>query len=374
MVTDLAQSQQAGSSDEVSVVGLMNSLLRQRRLIIGVMGTVVFAVMVWTFARPRTYTAAASFLPQSSESRVSGLAGVAAQFGVAIPMDQSGQSPQFYADLIRSRRVLAALVDTTYGVRDAGVAREATLADVLGIRERSARVRRELTMLALSARIIVLVDVETNVVTVQVATTDAELSLQLVQNLLRLVSAFNLESRQTQGRAERRFVESTVEQARGELRASEDRLQEFLQRNREFRNSPELLFGYDRLQRDVALRQQVAVSLAQSYEQARIAEVRNTPVVTVVEQPEAPVIPDRRRLLLKGLLALLGGGVLGAFLALGRDLFIRSSSSEPDEYTEFVALRRAASRDLVRASSVTTRPLRAAWHWLAARRGPRSKE
>jgi uncharacterized protein involved in exopolysaccharide biosynthesis len=59
----------------------------------------------------------------------------------------------------------------------------------------------------------------------------------------------------------------------------------------------------------------VVSALAQNYGQARIDEVRDIPVITIVEAPEAPALPDSRMLLLRGLLALVARALLGALLA-----------------------------------------------------------
>jgi uncharacterized protein involved in exopolysaccharide biosynthesis len=76
-----------------------------------------------------------------------------------------------------------------------------------------------------------------------------------------------------------------------------------------------LSFVYDRLVNNVTLRQQIYTSVAQAYEQARIDEVRDTPVITVVEAPLLPAKPDPRpffRMLVAGLLiALVVARVLG---------------------------------------------------------------
>jgi uncharacterized protein involved in exopolysaccharide biosynthesis len=108
------------------------------------------------------------------------------------------------------------------------------------------------------------------------------------------VDSFNLKSRQSQASQERRFTEQRLTQAQADKRQAEDELQAFLQRNRDFRSSPQLSFAYDRLADNVSLRQQLYTTLAQSYEQARIEEVRDTPVITIVEPPMLPARPDPR--------------------------------------------------------------------------------
>jgi uncharacterized protein involved in exopolysaccharide biosynthesis len=173
------------------------------------------------------------------------------------------------------------------------------------------------------------IDAKTSVVRLSIWTRSPDLSEQVVQRIMGLVNAFNLRQRQSQASKERRFIEGRLAEAKTELRAEEDVLQAFLQRNREYRNSAQLLFEHDRLEREVNLRQQTVTQLAQAFEVARIDEVRNTPVITIVEQPIVPPEPDPRRLLLKGLLALIGGGVLSAILAVGHETMERLAQDEP---------------------------------------------
>ena len=95
-------------------------------------------------------------------------------------------------------------------------------------------------------------------------------------------------------------------------------MENFLLANRDFRHSPTLSLRYDRIQRDVTLRQQILLALTQSYENLRVREFRNTPVLTIVDSPKAPVRPNARRLVLKAILGILVGftiAVLYVFLA-----------------------------------------------------------
>ena len=191
-------------------------------------------------------------------------------------------------------------------------------------------------------------DIKTGVVTLEVEAPAADLAEQLVRHALDLVNAFNLRTRQSQAAAEREFVENRADEAQRDLRAAEDRLQGFLTANRTYTSSPQLQFQYGRLERDLQMRQDVYSKLVQAYEQARIDEVRNTPVITIVEAPIRPVKPDSRRLVLKALLALFLGGFAGILIALYRQAMLRTSDESPDQYAEFVRLRAALGAELRR--------------------------
>ena len=133
-------------------------------------------------------------------------------------------------------------------------------------------------------------------------------------------------------------MEAQAGEAERALREAEDRLQGFLQRNRVI-SSPDLGFEHDRLQRQVTLRQQVYTSLVQNQEEARIREVRDTPVITVLENPRLPVVSEPRRSVLKGILGGLAGGLLGAmiaFLAEGVSRARRQSSGEAREFFQLM--------------------------------------
>jgi tyrosine-protein kinase Etk/Wzc len=117
------------------------------------------------------------------------------------------------------------------------------------------------------------------------------------------------------------------------------------------------MFQQDRLRRDVTMRQQLYTSLAESYEHAKIDEVRDTPVITIVERPDLPVRPDPRGLIKWGLVSLLAGFLLGAGLAWLADGVQRARVEDPAEYDEFAQLRRRSTEDLL----LPWRRLRRVW-------------
>jgi tyrosine-protein kinase Etk/Wzc len=342
---DRARDTPARTSDPLSLLRLLNAVLRGRALIVGTALAVAAAVVTFGLALPRKYSATASFVPQGS-SAASNLTGIAAQFGISVQGGEDTQSPQFYVDLVSSRLILRDVVDTTYLFHADAGARRGTLADFFGVPARAPALRREEAIDHLRRHLSTTVAPKTGVITLTVSTSDAELSSQIARRVLTLLNRFNLETRQSQAAAERRFTERRLAEVRGDLRAAENRLQEFLQRNRLYRDAPELQFQQERLSRDVVLQQQLYNSLAQAYEQAKLDEVRDTPVITVIEQPEAPVRPDRRHLIEKGLLGIVAGALLGLIVVVGGYVLRASGETDSDEAEEFAALRRAALDDL----------------------------
>ncbi len=326
----------ASAQPSLSFVDIATVLLRHRRLLVALPASLLVLTVGLSLLRPRSYTASASFIGRGSERSASSVAGLAAQFGLAVSSATPGQSPEFYADLIRSRAVLDTVAMMPYAV---GRSTEA-LWRVLGTGGQTAAEQRDNVVEALGKITSVETDRLTGIVSLGVTTTSPALSQQIAANILTGVNAFNLKRRQTQAAAERRFVEERLRVAQGELRAREDRLEQFLQGNRSYQGSPTLQLSYDRLHREVEMLQTVVTSLTQSFEQARIEEVRNLPVITVIDQPAVPTRPNGRGTVRRGLLALVLGTLAAVFLAFGLDYTRRTRVSNPERFEELDRMRR----------------------------------
>ena len=282
-------------------------LSRNRRLAVGLPLVLAFCTGAISLVLPRWYSASASFRPQSGAGGAARLAGLAAQFGVTVPLDDQGESPDFYAELLRSRAVIVPVVQAP--LLDG--ATEDTLSPDLvahyGIRTKNRELAVDRAVRRLLSRLEVSTAAKTGIVRLRVKDRDGRSAAAIAQRLLDQVSIFNLKNRQSRSRQERQFIEKRMSDLSAELRGAEDAVTVFLRGNREYRGSPQLSFEYDRLQRQVSTRQQAYGSMMQDFERARIGEVRDTPVITTIDLPFPPLRPDSRQIVLKCILAALVG-------------------------------------------------------------------
>jgi uncharacterized protein involved in exopolysaccharide biosynthesis len=277
-------------------------------LIAGVFGA------AWQLFLPVRYTAYASFIGQSKRG-ASPLAGFAAQFGLTGIAADGAQSPQFFDDLVTSPGVLRDVVTSQYNFIENGRPRAGTLVDIydLDSREKTPEaVRVENAVKHLNKQISTSLAPKTGLISLMVKAPNPDLAVQILNAIIQKVDAVNLRLRQTQAQADRQFAELRVGELRAELHAAEDRLQDFMQSNKDFRSSPRQTIEHDRLDREVEMRQQVYGSMAAAYEQDRIESVRDNPVVTIVDAPIRPAKPDSKGVG-KGLVI---GAVLGGLLTL----------------------------------------------------------
>jgi len=334
----------AGAFEEApaSFVGTLTSVLRHRRLILRVSLLSAILVAVGILSKDRTFSTRASLMPQARR-QVQGLSGLAAQFGLAVPVSDGAQSPAFYVDLLGSRQLLGDVVMTRFRVGNAS--RDTLLAHYLGAVGADSAETRERGFLEIRNLLSVSSNSKTGVITLTVTTRDAILSADIAARLLVLLDEFNQERRRSQATAERLFTERRLEEVRRELREAEARQLQFLEKNRNFSGSAELRFEQDRLEREVVMRQQVYTSLAQAHEQARIEEVRDTPVISVVELPTVAALPDGRGLVRYTAIAFVLVACAAAAVVVGRELVIPSTRGG-DEVGTFMAEWRLALDDL----------------------------
>lgn len=327
---------------DVSFYGFLSAVIRNGKLVVGCAVTGAVLVSSLTLLR-KNYIASSSFTPQVSENAAGRFAGLAAQIGLNIGNVSGEESISFYAELVRSRELLTQVALTRYLCSkhlSQGDAAQGTIVELYRIKGDTPGEQLLNAVEFLDRKITVTTDLKAGLITVETEARCSDLAVQVNRRILDLVNDFNLKKRQSQASAERQFVETRLDQAREELATAEGDLRRFLEQNRRYQDAPQLAFEMARLQRTVDLRQQVYTSLAQSFEQARIEEVRNTPVITVVDQPEGSARLGRSiaRAVVAGMIL---GGLFGAVVAFVRGYAALERSNNPTQYAEFRKLREA---------------------------------
>jgi uncharacterized protein involved in exopolysaccharide biosynthesis len=336
---------------ELSLMDVATALLRARRLILTFAVLGGLAGLAAGLLSPRLYTSAAIIVPQSTEnSAASGLALAASQFGIRVPTSGGGWGPPVFVELLRSRSLLEPIALDTVVVAEEGNRRVA-LADLLEVKASGSALRRERAIAALRRHVTPTENKRLSAVHLSVSTEWPSVSLLLAQRLVREVNKFILEKRRSQAASERQFVEAQASAAERELRAAENRLQSFLQQNA-IVTSPQLGFQRDRLQREVTLRQQVYASLAQNREDARIREVRDTPVITILEPPALAVVGEPRNTVKKAVLGGFAGVMIALLLAYPLRALATARRESPERSQEFFQLLDEATPRFLRRPSL----------------------
>ena len=331
--------------DQISVAALATAIARNRVLICGTAIVCGLAGGLHALTRPATYSATGWFKPQSQQSQSQALAGLASQFGLALPLAGGGGSPKDSADLAVSREILLPVTQARYSYHVGSKLVSGTLVDIYSPGAQPEGLRRESAIAKLTKQVSTTVS-KTGAVALKVTTADPGLSQALNANIMAELDSLELRTQQGRATPERIFIEQRVALAEDSLHQAENRLAAFLEANRQV-TTPQLQLERDRLNRDVSMRQQLYTSLVQAYQTARIDEVRNIPAITILEMPELPFARDSRRIGATTGIALALGLILGLFVAFLRDTWnhlrriTNSTESGADALDDSTPARRA---------------------------------
>jgi uncharacterized protein involved in exopolysaccharide biosynthesis len=331
------------NTNALSAFALATLLMDRRRLILysALLGAVFAAA--YAFTKRPAFTSSGSFVAQGGDASRANIANLAGQFGLNLGSAAGGQtlSPDYYVMLLKSRVLLRRVVRDSFAVAERGGERVPFL-DLFEVPGDGGR-REERGMQELSRRVQTGFTKTTGVVHFNVTTDWPSVSSDIATTMIRGVNEFNQFTRQGQASAERKFLEARLVVVTADLRAAEDRLEEFLKENKQFTTSPVLTFQRDRLQRAVTTQQQIFTSLTQSYEEARLREVRDTPAITVIEVPSPPALPRPRRRAVLTALGLILGAMVGALLAIvAHQTERRRAEGDPEVNDFFNRLSRLA--------------------------------
>lgn len=325
------------ASDEISVLRVATLLVRHGWLIAGV--AIVAAIVAGVSAKlvSPSYTSEATFLTGSADAN-GGLSGAAAQLGLTTPSGgESAWGPATYIEVLQSRSVLEPVARDT--IRVPGVPPMSVM-DYLHAGGKDEAHRLDAAVRALRGSISAGPTSAPGGVQLTVTTGSAALSFWLAQRLMRGLADFNRDIRQSQARAELEFVQEQVASADSAVRDADSQLEAFLRANRDgFSGSPELTFQRDRLQREVSLRNDLEETWLKNREDARVRLVRDTPVITVLEQPQIALLgkaPSARLRFVMGAVIGFVLGVIAAVLIEVARMLGRLSSTEAHEFRETV--------------------------------------
>jgi tyrosine-protein kinase Etk/Wzc len=345
-VTTVTDATDRTEPDEFTLFALGVVVLRRRRLILLLALTGALLGAIAGLRQPREYVSSATFVPQESGD-ASGLSQAVAQLGLHPASNSGSWGPPVYVELMHSRPILERLAIDTLQVTEMG-GKRIPIMDVLEVSDPLPARRLQLAVESLRGKVEASEQRALSAVRLDVTTRWPSVSLALAQRLVARINEFNIETRKSQAAAERQFAETQSLDAERALRQAEDRMQSFLQQNHGSSSSPELAFQRDRLQRDVTLRQQSYTTLLLSANEARLREVRDTPLITVLEEPRLPLAPESRNVAVRTLLGGLGGAAIAVLVAFLLNALASAREKDAPRSREFFRL----------LHEMTPRPLR----------------
>ncbi len=320
---------------------------------------ITIVALIATLIIPPVYRSHASFVANSSSqsklpSGTSGspISGLISQFGGSLGGDPS-ESPNFYLQLLVSRELLTRLLASKFPDPRTEVATDsARLIDILKLNSKEPQRRMELAVKNMISSVHGGLDPKTNLVWFSTDARYPELSSQISNRLIALVSAFNRETRVSRAKSKRMFLEGRMDSAKVELQLAEARLRFFYEQNRGLLSAPSLKFEEQRLKRDVDVDSDLYLNLQGQLEVARIDEINDAALITVID---TAVVPRKAQWPRYGAITMtgVGLGLLAGFLIAGSLAVMEFWRERNPE--EWRSLNASFSRELSRFKSRKSR-------------------
>jgi uncharacterized protein involved in exopolysaccharide biosynthesis len=327
---------------EISMFDLATPVVRRWKVVAGTaFGAALLAAILLLIQTP-IYTAKTTFTPETGTSSsaagsLAALAGVANQLGLGLGASSS-VTPEFFVKLAGSSELLRSTLMFEFPDPAGDASSNRPLLDILKVKGKTPEERFQRGVILLRSQIEVTSDKPTGIVTLEVDMRNPQLAATVANHVVQELNQFNLERRQSQSREQRRFTGERLAEAEKDLRTAERAELGFLQRNRDYSSSPLLTFEAGRLARDVQVKQELFLTLSKAHTEARIAEVRDTPVLTVVDSAVAPFRRARPQRTIGVIIATIFGTLVGIVIAYIVDFRRRAV---PEQNPDYFAMREA---------------------------------
>jgi uncharacterized protein involved in exopolysaccharide biosynthesis len=278
------------------------------------LGTAICTAIIILFV-PNKYTATATILPASSDFGTKGMSSIAEEIPTleAIGRSFGERSPSIlYPEILKSRLLAEDIIRKSYSIMKKGKTVTFNLYRYFKTDNPDIAYKDLQKITAIDY------DKKTGIVSVSATTTEAQLSAQIANHYVQRLDEFNKYQRKTGAGLNREFIKMRMAETEKQLKQAEENLKLFREKNLNYYRStdPELLMVHDRLFREVDVKTEVYLTLAQQYELAIIQEKKELPVIQVLDTAKPPTLksgPARAKTTFLGLLV---GILMSSFLVV----------------------------------------------------------
>lgn len=133
------------------------------------------------------------------------------------------------------------------------------------------------------------IDRITKALTIEVTMPEALLSADVANEIADNLNNYILSQRKSLAIEQRKYIEKRIKEVVDSLTLDEERLKDFKLKNRLVNQSPQLILEQSRLVRSVEIKNAVYMELMKQFEIAKIEEVKDTPVINLIEKASNPI-------------------------------------------------------------------------------------
>lgn len=301
---------------EIDIFAILKLLWKKRLLLVLlILGGVGSTVIYWSFAT-RLYRSEALVLPGREMKQNADLQNLVAMAGFSMNNDNAGAV--LFPEIIVSRRILFPIITKQY-VTEAYPNRAISLMEYWGYTEGdsdTADIMQRVVKYMRKNVVTITTNKRTGVITVAVITEEPLLSAEIANGITDGLDAFNRNFRRTKAGEERAFIQERNKVIQTSLNRAENSLKRFREKNRRISDSPSLLLEQERYIREVELQQVLYIEMKKQLELVKIEEVKNMPVIDVLDRAVPVVQPYKPNVILFFVVMMFLAIIIGVFTIL----------------------------------------------------------
>lgn len=298
-------------SNKLDVIQILSILWDSRKLIGIVTGAVTILAIIISLIIPEYFKSTAVLLPDTDKSRIASLGGIsdlAALAGVSVGGE--GSLVKLYPTIIKSESVLRNVIYAKYKTKE--YPDSVNLIQYWEIKDKNPERNFEIALLSLRTTLDVSTDIKTNILTLVIETEEPQLSADILNTVIRSLDGFIRTKRTTNASEQRKWIEARLVEVKADLSKAENNLKNFRETNRMVSGSPQLLLDQERLAREVQINSTMYIELKKQYEIVKIEEIKNIPIINVMDYGRPATKKDRPKksviVLVSMILAFAGSG------------------------------------------------------------------
>ena len=339
--------------DTISLSDILLTMAEQLKVI--VLTTFISVFLTFTYVQfiqqPQYVSWATVLLPENKIGNLGGLAGLASQFGVNVPMESSADlsSPSLYPELLRSRTFAEKILDKEFYLDEYGT--KLPLLSILTHGDKPPKHGRD-TLITEAVELLneeylaFDQDPKSTFSVIKVTAPEPMFAKELADVVLAELESLNRYFKSETVSEKNTFIENRIASVEGELEESEQALKDFNERNRQI-SSPALQLELERLERDVEVQKGIYLTLKQQLELAKIEEVQESSVVQILDTPQIALGPSNKNIVMSLVLSIILGGGLGILFGFLRSYFDSNDMEERKKLRRIKHFFRKKTKEII---------------------------
>jgi uncharacterized protein involved in exopolysaccharide biosynthesis len=286
-----ALPQEPSSPPELDPLEVLGIIWAKRKIILILSFGFSLLTLGFLLLLPNYYQAICTLLPETEKNRLSALTqftDVAELTGVNVP---GSVIARLYPTIVTSESVLRPVLEKAYHTKR--FSETVNLIQYFELREESPEKNLDVALRRLRGLMSTSYDARTGIVTITLEMEEPQLAADVLNSVITELDNFMRSKKISNATEQRKWVEVRVKEVEQDLRSSEEALKDFREKNRRISDSPELLMEQERRMRAVQINSTLFIELKKQYELAKIEEIKNIPIVNILDAARPPVQKDR---------------------------------------------------------------------------------